>query len=114
MMHIHRDKVGMHSWSNHTCLYAESSCATTGAIIQQWWARRRQLISDQHPPPPVAHASRIFRPAQFFDRVQTRIAVRTDSQRNVRDQEFCVRSDAISEIALRGGTDTDGTTALRE
>ncbi len=87
---------------------AQCTRSVCGASGKQQRAGRGHFVGYQHAAALVAHARRIFGPAQLFQRVQACIAIGPNGQRNTSGQQFSVGRDAIAQIALGCGTDTNG------
>src|SRR5579885_42835 len=109
MFQIDSHKIGQHAGSNHARFYPYSCRATVSSIIEQKRSGRRELVSDKHTAALVTHARGILGPAQLFNGIEACIAIGADSERNVRRDQIGVGSDTVTQIALGGWADTDGT-----
>ena len=114
MREIHSDKICRRARSDDARIQSQGTRTTPRSIVEQKRTRRAHLFSDQHAAALIAHPSGVFGPAQLFDRIEPRIAVRANGERNATRKQFGIGCDAVAEITLSGGTDADRAAVLSQ
>src|SRR5450755_978582 len=114
MREIHSDKICRRARSDDARIQSQGTRTTPRSIVEQKRTRRTHLFSDQHAAALIAHPSGVFGPAQLFDRIEPRIAICADGERNSVCEQFGVGRNAITEIAFRRWADTDSAAMLSQ